>query len=31
MVLVFDKPNNDIGILQNKLSYGEGHDTFHRI
>src|SRR5215216_5352642 len=27
MVLVSDKPNDDIGILQTKLSYREGYET----
>ena len=27
MVLVSDKPSNDIGILQTKLSYREGHEA----
>src|SRR5215470_7248629 len=27
MVLVSDKLNNDIGLLQTKLSYREGHET----
>jgi hypothetical protein len=27
MVLVFDKPSNNIGILQTKLSDREGHET----
>src|SRR6266436_8083207 len=27
MVLVSDKPNNDIGLLQTKLSNREGHDA----
>ncbi len=27
MVLVFDKPSNDIGILQTKLSHREGHEA----
>ena len=27
MVLVSDKPSNDIGILQTKLRHREGHET----
>ena len=27
MVLVSNKPSNDIGILQTKLSHGEGHEA----
>src|SRR4029453_15055281 len=27
MVLVFDKPNNYIGLLQTKLSHREGHEA----
>src|SRR5262249_39864118 len=27
MVLVSDKPSHSIGILQTKLSYGEGHEA----
>ena len=27
MVLVSDKPSNDIGILQTKLSHREGHEA----
>src|SRR5881397_311079 len=27
MVLVYDKPNNAIGILQTKLRYREGHEA----